>query len=78
MSENSGEVKFSARGPVYPKSKLAFAVQSLVLVIVIVTCVANLSLGNGNERVWLVLLGTALGVVLPNPSVRSARMMERV
>lgn len=54
------------------KGKVAFLVQSLILVIVILTAIVNLSLGNGDERVWLVLLGTALGVALPNPSLKSS------
>ncbi len=52
-------------------SKPAFVVQSIVLLIVIVTSAINLSLRNGPEQVWLVLIGTALGVILPAPGVQS-------
>lgn len=66
MSEVSGNSMFNVG-----KSKIAFGVQSLILIIVILTSILNLSLGNGDDRVWLVLLGTALGVALPNPSLKS-------
>ncbi len=52
-------------------SKPAFIVQSIVLIIIILVSAINISLRNGPEQVWVILLGTSMGVILPSPAVKS-------
>lgn len=51
-----------------PKPEVCFFSQIIVLYIVIIACIINLSLGNGNAQLWTALLGSSLGYLLPNPS----------
>ena len=44
-----------------------FAVQVTVILIVICTCLVNLTIGNGNKILWTVILSSSIGYILPNP-----------
>lgn len=51
----------------------AFVVQAVVILIVATASVVNISLPprpGVDTRVWLLLLGTVLGAVLPNPKIK--------
>lgn len=57
-------------GRVFPKAEIVFFSQIIILYIIIITCIINLSLGNGSEM-WLILLSTSIGAILPNPKLKS-------
>ncbi len=46
---------------------ITYLLQVLLLYIVIVASIVNLSLGRGNDKVWLGLLTSSIGLLLPNP-----------
>ena len=53
-----------------PKETVVYLFQVILLYIVIITCIINLSIGNGNSELWTALLSSCLGYMLPNPSMR--------
>jgi len=53
------------------KSEFAFLAQTVIVYIVVITSLLNLSLGNQrDDRVWVALLSSGIGYLLPNPSLR--------
>lgn len=57
-------------GKKMPKSEIVFFSQIIILYIVIITCIVNLSVGNGESNLWTALLSSSIGYILPNPSVK--------
>lgn len=56
-------------GRVVPKNEVIFICQVVILYIVIVTCIINLSLKNGDSNLWVALLSSSLGIMLPQPTL---------
>lgn len=56
-----------------PKDQIVFFIQVIPIYIVICCSIANLMLGRGDEHVWLVLLSSSLGYLLPNPKISKYR-----
>jgi hypothetical protein len=54
------------------KDCVVYISQLSVCLIVIITAIVNLSLSNNdkNQSVWLVLLSSCLGYILPSPSMK--------
>lgn len=57
------------------KSEVVFFTQVVLLYIVIVTCIVNLSIKNGDSNLWTALLSSSLGYILPNPSLKKQKPM---
>lgn len=57
-------------GKPLPKQEIVFFSQIVIIYIVVVCSIANLSLDNGDKSLWSTLLGSCLGYVLPNPSLK--------
>lgn len=50
------------------RSALTFVSQVIILYIVVLTCLANLTIGSGEMKVvWISLLSSSLGILLPSP-----------
>lgn len=64
-------------GTKLPKSEIVFFSQIIILYIVIITCIVNLSIGNESEM-WLILLSTSLGAILPNPDLKLTTKQKSV
>ena len=54
------------------RSKLEWVAQVLVLYILIITCLVNITLNNGNRELWSTLLGSSIGYLLPSPRMKVA------
>ena len=52
------------------KSLVKYSCQMIILVIVIIASVVNLSLNQDEKGIWLPLLCSTLGYILPNPSIK--------
>lgn len=50
---------------------LAYLCQVIVLLVVILACILNLSLKNGNTDLWIALLSLSLGCFIPQPKLKS-------
>ena len=62
--------KSADQSNVLPKTDLQYILQVIVVYIVIITCIANLSLTDGDSNLWTALLSSCLGYMLPNPSIK--------
>ena len=60
-------------GRILPKNEVIFICQVVILYIVIITCIANLSLRNGDSNLWTALLSSSLGIMLPQPTLSSRK-----
>ena len=52
-----------------PKEEFVFFAQVVLIYIVCITCIINLSIGNGNSNLWTSLLSGSLGYILPSPKL---------
>ena len=65
-SENSWNVF----GQSVPKTEIQYLCQIIVIYVVIITCIVNLSIDNGDSNLWTALLSSSLGYLLPNPTLK--------
>ena len=52
-----------------PRSEIVFFCQTFIIYIVVVTSLVNITLQNGPLNLWIALLGSGLGYLLPHPSL---------
>lgn len=62
--------KWSWCGSNYPRQEVVFFAQIIIIYIVIICCIINLSLGHSNSNLWVALLSSCLGYLLPSPSMQ--------
>lgn len=55
-----------------PKAEIVFFTQVAVIYIVVIACIVNLSMGNTSE-LWVVLMSTCLGAILPHPDLKELK-----
>jgi len=59
-----------------PKEEIVYLCQVILLYIVIITCIINLSIDNGNSNLWTALLSSSLGYMLPSPSLKKRKLKD--
>ena len=52
-----------------PRNEIVFFCQIFLIYCVTAVSLVNLSRGHGQDNLWVALLGSCLGYVLPNPSI---------
>ena len=52
------------------KNKLVYIVQTTLIYIVVLTCLVNISLHNGQSELWVALLSYSVGTILPSPKMK--------
>ena len=57
------------------RSAATFACQIFILYACILTCLVNLSVGNGSHDLWITLLSLSLGTILPSPKVKTKSLL---
>lgn len=67
--EKEGHGDWCLFGQMLPKNEVIFICQVVILYIVILTCIVNLSMRNGDSNLWTALLSSSLGVMLPHPTI---------
>jgi len=60
-------------GQTIPKNEAIFICQVVILYIIIITCIVNLSISNGDSNLWTALLSSSLGIMLPAPTLSRRR-----
>ena len=58
-------------GESVPRGEIVFFVQIIIVYSVIITSLFNLSRGVEPQSLWIALLSSSLGYVLPNPNLKS-------
>ena len=62
-----------------PRYELRFFVQVFILYVVIITCLVNLSLGkNEHSGLWISLLSSSIGYLLPSPHIQRKNPVQRL
>ena len=56
---------------IIPKQEIVFFCQIIVIFVIIITCIVNLSIKNGDSNLWVALLSSCLGYILPNPRIKN-------
>lgn len=67
---NDEVVEWICCGHILPKDEIMFFVQVIPIYIIIICSLVHLITGVGNENMWSILLGSALGYLLPQPSLK--------
>ena len=70
-----GSSKWNWFGRKFPKREAVFFTQVIIIYIVIIACIINISIGNGNSNLWVALLSSCLGYLLPNPSMNNGPVL---
>jgi len=52
-----------------PKAEIVYFCQIVIVYVIVITSIVNLSLDNKNSELWISLLCSAIGYVLPSPSL---------
>lgn len=58
-------------GRIIPRDEVVFFSQVFTVFVVIVVSLVNLTLGHPNENLWVALLASGVGYILPAPSLTS-------
>lgn len=61
---------FSCCGNRMPKNQFTYITQVVVIYGIIITAIIHLSLQSPNRELWLVLLSSSLGYILPSPGLK--------
>jgi hypothetical protein len=78
-SLSSGSRQWNMMGRSCPRSEVKYGVQVVILFIVILTCLINLSIGKSDlNALWISLLSSCIGYLLPSPCISKRRRQENV
>lgn len=69
IARASSVTEWNILGKEIPKIEVVFFFQIILIYIVVIVCVINLSIDNGNSNLWTALLSSSLGYILPSPSM---------
>ena len=58
-----------------PKSEVVFFSQIIILYVVIIACIVNLSISHPLSELWVGLLSSSIGFLLPNPTIKDRRVL---
>ena len=71
-----GSSKWHCFGYTFPRREVVYFCQTLIVYIVILVCLANLSLGHSESNLWIALLSSCLGYMLPQPSMDDGSLLH--
>ena len=63
---------------VCPKSAVVYITQMLIILGVVIASIVNLSITNDNKEMWISLLCSTIGYILPSPKLRKSSHSEDV
>lgn len=69
QDQESNHTKWKWFGEICPKQEVVFFAQIICIYIVIIACIVNLSLRIGESNMWVALLSSCLGYLLPSPTL---------
>ena len=62
--------KWDFFGKIIPRSEIVFFTQVIIVYIVIIVSIVNLTLGHADNKLWIALLSSSIGYLLPNPKIK--------
>ena len=69
IDQDSVSSKWNCFGYKFPRREVVYFSQIIMIYIVILFCLLNLTLNVGASNLWVALLGSCLGYLLPQPSI---------
>ncbi len=69
---SNGGAEWKLLGHTVPKGQVVYFCQVFIIIIVIISCIINLSLQNGNSEMWVSFFGYSFGAMLPPPKIKKA------
>ncbi len=72
-STGSTQTTWRFMGRDVPKGEIVYFCQMLIILTLVVASLVNISLRNGNTELWITLLSSSAGYVLPSPSISKGR-----
>ncbi len=69
ISESTSS-KWHFFGRTFPRSEVVFVTQVLLVYIVVIVSIVNLTIGGAEDKLWIALLSSSIGYILPNPSLK--------
>ena len=76
ISMQGSDTRWTCFNNKIPKEELIYFSQVTLIFIVVIACITNLSLGNEHETVWISLLCSSLGYILPAPTLKERKRNE--
>ena len=73
INQNRKSVLWRVFGRRVPRSEIVFFCQMILIYVVVGVSLFNLTRGHEVDHLWVALLGSCLGYVLPNPSIEPPR-----
>ncbi len=70
-TDSNTSSKLTVLREVIQKSDSLYISQIILVYIIVIASICNLSLGTEQRELWIALLGSSLGYILPNPSSKS-------
>jgi len=68
--ESHNSSRWHVFGKVMPRSEIVFFVQVLLVYIVVIVSIVNLTIGGNGDKLWIALLSSSIGYILPSPSLK--------
>ena len=72
-SQHSHSSQWKVFGHVFPRAEIVYFSQIILIYIVVLTSLANLSLGRDPDTLWTSLLATSVGILLPQPHIKGTK-----
>ena len=69
-TNNKNNGRWHLFGKICPRSEIMFFVQVVLVYLVVIVSIVNLTLGRENDKLWLTLLSSSIGYILPNPKLK--------
>ena len=68
-NRSNGE-RWHLLGTRVPQTEIVYFCQIIIVSAIIITSIINLSLQNGSSELWISLLSSCIGYVLPSPKLK--------
>ena len=69
--ENVDARTWCCSGSRVPKSEIVYFCQGFLILCVVIASIYNLTNQQGDQQLWVALLSSCMGYLLPNPSIKS-------
>ena len=70
LKSESGSTKWHFFGKLLPRSEIVFFIQVVLVYVVVIVSIVNLTIGREDDKLWIALLSSGIGYILPNPSLK--------
>ena len=60
----------------FPRQEVVYFSQMFIILIVTLASLVNLTLGKGNSNLWVALLSSCIGYILPQPSMSNGSFLH--